>query len=186
MYMEWVVGADADMKRHVLYRRLGEEGRWEILAKYDADSVKRHDNTIIVRDNPPYSQTQRYYYYMKSVNASPFNSKSLAVSWKHHGPRVLNVPLQLSGEYNTGDKATVLTWFVNAKDLPAGNWHYCIYRKGPEDKDFKYYMSAATSDTRYVEHTLETGQTAEYYIDLRFEDGRHSMPSNTVSVTATK
>jgi len=181
MYMEWIVGADADMKRHVLYRRLGEEGKWEIIGKYDADSVKTQDNTIIVRDNPPYSQTGRYYYYMKSVNASPFVSRSLAVSWKHQGPRVLDVPIELSGSYEGG---TVLTWFVSPDKLPNGDWHYCIYRKGAQDKDFKYYMSAAQSDQRYTEHTLEKGETAEYYIELQFEDGRHSQPSNTVSVTA--
>jgi hypothetical protein len=181
MYMEWIVGADADMKRHVLYRRLGEEGKWEILAKYDADSVKTQDNTIIVRDNPPYAQTGRYYYFMRSVNASPFASSSLAVSWRHQGPHVLDIPIELSGSYDGG---TVLTWFINPEKLPGGEWHYCIYRKGPEEKDFKYYMSAAQTDQRYTEHTLEKGQTAEYYIELQFEDGRHSQPSNTVKVTA--
>lgn len=181
MYMEWIVGADADMKRHVLYRRLGEEGKWQILAKYDADSVKTQDNTIIVRDNPPYSQTGRYYYFMKSINASPFVSRSLAVSWRHQGPRVLNIPIELSGSYDDGVR---LTWFVSPDKLPGGDWHYCIYRKGPEDKDFKYYMSAAQADQRYTEHSLEKGQTAEYYIELQFEDGRHSQSSNTVRVTA--
>ena len=181
MYMEWIVGADADMKRHVLYRRLGDTGKWEILAKYNADSVKTQDNTIIVRDNPPYSQTQRYYYFMKSVNASPFVSRSLAVSWKHKGPRVLNVPIELSGTYDNG---THLTWFINPNKLPAGDWYFTIYRKGPNDKDFKYYMSAAKEDRAYKEHTLKSNETAEYYIELQFEDGRHSQSSNTVSVTA--
>ena len=181
MYMEWIVGADADMKRHVLYRRLGEEGKWQILAKYDADSVKTQDNTIIVRDNPPYSQTGRYYYFMKSINASPFVSRSLAVSWRHQGPRVLNIPIELTGSYDDGVR---LTWFIPEDKLPGGEWHFCIYRKGPEDKDFKYYMSAAQADQRYTEHTLEKGQTAEYYIELQFEDGRHSQSSNMVRVTA--
>ena len=181
MHMEWIVGADADMKRHILYRRLGEEGKWEILAKYDADSVKTQDNTIIVDDNPPYSQNGRYYYFMRSVNASPFTSNSLAVSWKHQGPRILDVPIELTGSYEDG---TVLTWFINPNKLPGGEWHFCIYRKGLGDKDFKYYMSAAQTDQRYTEHTLKQGETAEYYIQLQFEDGRRSQPSNTVRVTA--
>lgn len=181
MHMEWIVGADADMKRHVLYRRLGETGKWEILAKFNADSVRATDNTIIYKDNPPYSQTQRYYYFLKSVNASPFSSSSLAVSWRHRGPRVLDVPIQLVGSYTDG---TVLTWEVAESNLPAGDWHFCIYRKGPADKRFQYYMSAAATDRRYVEHTLQKGQTAQYYVELRFDDGRHSQESNTVSVTA--
>ncbi|MBQ9559352.1 MAG: hypothetical protein IJV08_05145 [Bacteroidaceae bacterium] len=183
MYMEWIVGADADMKRHVLYRRLGEQGKWDIVAKYDADSVKAKDNTIIVHDNPPYSQTGRYYYFMKSINASPFVSRSLAVSWRHQGPRVLDVPIELSGSYDDG---THLTWFVRDENLPGGEWHFCIYRKGPEDKGFKYYMSAAQDDRSYREHTLEKGETAEYYIELQYEDGRHSQSSNTVKVERPK
>ena len=179
MYMEWIVGADADMKRHVLYRRLGEEGKWQILAKYDADSVKTQDNTIIVRDNPPYAQTGRYYYFMKSVNASPFVSRSLAVSWRHQGPRVLDIPIELSGSYNDGVR---LTWFIPEDKLPGGEWHFCIYRKGPEDNGFKYYMSAAQDDRSYTEHALDKGEKAEYYIELQYEDGRHSQSSNTVSV----
>ena len=155
--------------------------KWDIVAKYDADSVKTQDNTIIVRDNPPYAQTGRYYYFLKSINASPFVSRSLAVSWRHQGPRVLDVPIELSGSYDDGAH---LTWFVRDDKLPGGEWHFCIYRKGPEDKNFKYYMSAAQGDRSYREHTLEKGEKAEYYIELQFEDGRHSQSSNTVSVTA--
>jgi hypothetical protein len=103
------------------------------------------------------------------------------VSWRHQGPRVLNIPIELTGSYDDGVR---LTWFIPEDKLPGGEWHFCIYSKGPEDKDFKYYMSAAQADQRYTEHTLEKGQTAEYYIELQFEDGRHSQSSNTVRVTA--
>ena len=184
MYMEWIVGADADMKYHVVYRRLGESGPWDILGKFDADSIKQAGNKIIIRDNPPYSQTERYYYFCKSINSSPFTTSSLDVSWKHRGPRVLNVKIELSGTYDPEEKASRLAFFIaDESTLPEGDWYFTIYRKGPGQQKFAYYMSANKEDRGYVEHTLKPGETAEYFVELQFADGRHSPSSNTVSVT---
>lgn len=186
MYMEWIVGADADMKRHIVYRRLGESGSWDIVGKFDADSVKAAGNKIIINDNPPYSQTERYYYFAKSVNSSPFVARSKAVSWKHHGPRVLKLKTELSGIYDEEGKETRLGWNTEEDKLPEGDWYWAIYRKGPDDSKFRYHTSANKDDRSYTEKTLHPGETAEYYICIQFGDGRHSPDSNTVSVTATK
>lgn len=188
MYMEWIVGADADMKYHVVYRRLGDSGPWDIIGKYPADSVKAEGNKIIIKDNPPYSQTQRYYYFAKSINASPFTTSSMIVSWKHRGPRVLKIGgIELTGEYDTEENGSRITWFLPKEELlPEGDWYWAIFRKGPKDNDFKYYMSADKNDRTFVERTLEAGEVGEYYIQLQFEDGRHSTASNSVSVTIPK
>ena len=187
MYMEWIVGTDADMKYHVVYRRLGESGPWDILGKFDADSVKQAGNKIIITDNPPYSQTQRYYYFCKSINSSPFTTSSLDVSWKHRGPRLLKVNIELSAVYDEEEKCSRLSWFIaDEQSLPEGDWYFAIYRKGPGENKFNYYMSADKADRSYVEYTLKEGETAEYYVELQFEDGRHSPSSNTTSVTRQK
>lgn len=187
MYMEWLVGADADMKYHVVYRRLGESGPWDILGKFDADSVKREGNKIIIRDNPPYSQTERYYYFAKSINASPFTTSSMDVSWRHRGPRVLKVKIELSGMYDPEEDGARLGFFIaDESTLPEGDWYFAVYRKGPKDEKLQYYMSVDKSERTWVERTLLPGETAEYYVELQFEDGRHSPSSNTVSVTCPK
>jgi hypothetical protein len=186
MHMEWIVGADADMKHHLLYRRLGEDGEPELIGRYDADSVKTQKNTIAVDDNPPYDQHQRYYYWMTSYNASPFTSSSLPVSWKHQGPREIDVDIQLTGVYDAIEGETVLMWDLDQSKLPEDDeWHYCVFRKGPGEEKFRYYMSTAKDDRGYRESTLHEGETAEYYIEIRADNGRFSPASNTVSVTAT-
>ena len=187
MHMEWIVGADADMKYHLLYRRLGEDGEPELIGRYEADSVKAVNNTIIVDDNPPYKQgIVRYYYWMTSVNASPFTSSSLPVSWKHQGPRQIDVEIQLTGVYDAIEGETVLMWDLDQSKLPEDDeWHYCVFRKGPGEEKFRYYMSTPKDDRGYRESTLHEGETAEYYVEIRSGDGRFSPASNTVSVTAT-
>ena len=184
MHMEWIVGADADMKEHVLYRRLGEEGEPEVIGTWDADSVKLKNNIIIVDDNPPYVQRQRYYYWMSSENASPFISNSLAVSWKHQGPRVLDIFVRLEGRFDFDDQAVELTWQTGEENLPDADWHWAIFRKGPGDEGFKYYMSAAKTDRTYTDHSLSAGEAAEYYVRLQLDDGRSSDNSASVEIRA--
>ncbi|MBP5772136.1 MAG: hypothetical protein J6W75_12460 [Bacteroidaceae bacterium] len=183
MHMEWVVGADADMKEHVLYRRLGEDGEEEVLARYDADSVKAHNNIIIVDDNPPYVQRGRYYYWMSSENASPFISHSMAVSWKHQGPRFIAVDTKLEGTFRSDEKAVALGWGLDPTSLPEGDWYWAIFRKAPGSDKFVYYMSAEQNARTYTDHSLSAGESASYYIRLQFEDGRFSPNSNEVTIT---
>lgn len=186
MHMEWIVGMDADMKEHLLYRRLGDEGDGEVIARYDADSMKVRNYTIIVDDNPPYSQKERYYYWMTSTNASPFTSSSLAVSWRHLGPRYFDIAISLSGMYNAEDKATVLDWSVSENKLPEGDWYWAIFRRGPGEENYSYYMSVAKDERSYIEHTLKPGEEADYYLRLQFEDGRRSSDSDPVHISAPK
>ncbi len=186
MHMEWIVGADADMKYHEVYRRLGEEGEPELIGRYEADTVKAHQNTIVIDDNPPYKQgSVRYYYWVTSYNASPFTSTSLPVSWKHQGPRLIDVEIQLTGVYDAIEGKTVLMWDLDQSKLPDADWHYCVFRKGPGEEKFRYYMSTEKTDRSYREATLSEGETAEYYIEIRSANGHYSPASNTVSVTAT-
>ena len=99
MHMEWIVGMDADMAYHVAYRCSGENGPWEMIGRYDADSLKACGYRIIIDDNPSFDREQRYYYYVESFNSSPYTSKSLAISWLHQGPKVLTVGIELAGDY---------------------------------------------------------------------------------------
>ena len=51
---------------------------------------------------------------------------------------------------------------------------------------FKFLMSAESTDRSFSDYLLRPGQSAEYYIQIQFEDGRSTKPSNTVKVTAPK
>ena len=186
MHMEWIVGNDADMVEHTLYRRLGDNGEPQVIGTWNADSVKLDSCIIRVDDNPPYSQKERYYYWMESTNASPFIARSLAVSWRHTGPRSFQVDIELSSMYNADDHCSVLNWNVDERQLPEGDWYWAIFRRGPGEENYKFYMTVPKEDRTYIEHTLKAGEQADYYIRLQFEDGRRSNDSDPVSVQATK
>lgn len=186
MHMEWIVGKDADMREHTLYRRLGENGTPEVIGTWNADSVKAHDCLIVVDDNPPFSPRERYYYWMSSTNASPFVANSLAVSWRHTGPRMFDLNISLMGKYDASEQCTVLDWGVDESKLPDGDWYWAIFRRGPGQKSHSYYMAAPKEDRSYIEHTLKPGEEASYYIRLQFSDGRRSKDSEPISVSVPK
>ena len=186
IHMEWIVGRDADMQQHTLYRRLGEEGEAEVIGTWNADSVKLDSCIIHVTDNPPHSQRERYYYWMTSTNSSPFVSKSLAVSWRHLGPRVFDVSIDLSGSYRQDTEQVVLDWSFDEKRLPGGDWYWAVFRRGPGEKGFSYYMAVDKTDHVYTEHALKPGEEADYYVRLQFGDGRRSQESKRIHVAVPK
>ncbi|MBQ7495107.1 MAG: hypothetical protein IJT75_05025, partial [Bacteroidaceae bacterium] len=185
MHMQWIVGMDADMKEHTLYRRLGEEGDGEVIGRWDADSMKARNYSITIDDNPPYSQKDRYYYWMTSTNASPFISHSLAVSWRHLGPRYFDIPISLSAQFIDTEKYALLEWSTNENRLPDGDWYWAIFRRGPGEENYRYIMNAPKDEYTYTDHSLQAGEAADYYIRLQFEDGRRSGDSESVHVVAT-
>ncbi len=186
MHMEWVVGTDADMTYHMLYRRLGEEGEYEVIGRYDADSImKKGTYNIVVDDNPPYDRQQRYYYYMESFNSSPYTSNSLAVSWLHRGPKVYEVKIDLAGDYMKKSDQVKLAWSVDKLPFDAP-YYYCVYRKRANENGFVYQMSVQPEDMTYLDGQLKDGEEAEYYLMIQWKDGRQSTPSNTVKVKKVK
>jgi hypothetical protein len=182
VHMEWVVGTDADMACHKLYRRLGDDGTWELIGCYDADSIMQTGRyTITVDDNPPYDRRQRYYYYMESLNSSPYTSSSLAVSWLHRGPKVYDVKIDLAGDYMKTDGQVKLAWTIQQLPFDAP-YYYCVYRRRQGQDRFVYQMNVQPGEQEYRDGQLNDGEEAEYYLMIQWKDGRQSSPSNTVKV----
>ena len=189
MHMRWIMGTDADMTYHVLWRRLGTEGEWQAIARWDADSLRQTGNfAVVVDDNPPYHQTERYYYMVESFNSTPFTSRSMAVSWLHTGPRVLNIPVSLAGDWIESEHLVRLVWEVPASQTDwlatAGDYYFCIHRKTDSEQRFRYVTNVAPDAVDFTDRSLKTGQKAEYYVTIRFTDGRVGQPSNTIQVEA--
>lgn len=185
MHMRWVVGKDADMDYHLLLRRLGTEGEWQVMARWDADSLAQAKTWAVqVDDNPSYDRRERYYYMVESHNASPYTSQSLAVSWLHQGPKFLDIPVRLSGGYVESEKMVRLVWEADALSLAqiGTDYYYCVFRKGPGDTKFKYMYNVSSDTLEYTDPTLRKGEEAEYYVSIRFTDGRESRESNVVKV----
>ena len=99
---------------------------------------------------------------------------------------MLDLNLDLSGRYVEGDQSVLLEWSCNAARLPEGDWYWAVFRRGPGEENFRYYMAVPKEERSYTEHTLKPGEQASYYVRLQFGDGRRSTDSEIVSVTATK
>ena len=185
MHMEWIVGKDADMKYHVAYRRVGEKGDWQVIGRYDHDSLTAKNYRIIIDDNPAFDREQRYYYSVESHNSSPFTARSLAVSWLHRGPKVWKVDIKLVGDYFKQKGHTRLVWDTGKLPLE-GDYYYCIYRKGPGEDTFHFVVSVPNSTLEYTDRILQKGESADYYVMIQWRDGRQSTPSNTITVRRTQ
>ena len=182
MHMEWIVGMDADMDYHVAYRRRGDSTPWEVIGRYDADSLRAYGYRIIIDDNPPFDREQRYYYYVESFNSSPYTAKSLAISWMHQGPKVVAVDFDLAGDYMEKEKQTRLVWSPGKLPIDAP-YYYCIYRKGPGDEKFRFVVSVPSDQPEYTDQLLRQGQSAEYYVMIQWRDGRQSTASKVVKIS---
>jgi len=199
MHMDWVVGKDADMDYHILWRRIGEKGDWQAIHRWDADSLAQiaalpspqgggvgggAPYVLHVDDNPMHNRRERYYYMVESFNSSPFTSQSLAVSWTHQGPKYFDIPIKLFGDWMKNEKHVRLTWEIGAlpevlKDQP---YYYCVFRKTSKDKRFRYVINTPSTEMEFDDASLALDEKAEYYIMIRFEDGRESQQSNTVTI----
>lgn len=182
MHMRWVVGTDADMDYHVLLRRLGTAGEWQTLARWDADSLAQVRSWAIqVDDNPPYNRKERYYYMVRSYNSSPYTSQSLAISWLHEGSRYIDIPIKLVGDYLQKEGMVKLVW-ETGKVPTDTTYYYCVFRKTSTDKRFKYMYNVSADNPEFTDSSLSEGEEAEYYVSIRFADGRESRESNVVKV----
>ncbi len=181
MHMEWIVGTDADMDYHVAYRGLSPDGPWDVIGRYDHDSLTTKNYTIVIDDNPPYDRERRYYYYVESFNSSPFTSKSLAVSWLHAGPKVWKAKIELAGDYDERTNETKLAWTTGKLPFDAP-YYYCIHRRGPGEDKFRFVVSVPSDKLEYADKQLGKGEQAEYFVMIQWRDGRQSTQSNTVSI----
>ena len=94
--------------------------------------------------------------------------------------------VKLVGVYDEKNKNTKIVWETD-KNLPyKGRWYFCIYRKGPKDTRHKFLMSVNSDVLTFQDNLLSPGETAEYFVRIRYEDGRATTNSNIVTVTANK
>ena len=183
MHMRWVVGTDADMDYHLLLRRLGTEGPWQTVARWDADSIAATEQyAVSIDDNPPYHQSLRYYYMVESHNASPYTAHSLAVSWMHQGPRYLDIPIRLVGDYVRQEKLVKLVWDIGEMPVKDADYYICVFRKRQGEQRFRYMYNVKPEEQEFTDGSLAAGEEASYYVSIRFRDGRESRESNVVTV----
>lgn len=185
VYMKWVAGNDEQMAYHKVYRKLIDTDKtWTLIKVCDADSVKAANDFIEFLDKPKENSYEEYAYAIESFNYSDISSGlSLQYVTRYTGDLVFSADIKVVGTYDAENQMTKLAW--ESSKLPAGkDWYFCIWRKGPEDDRFKFFISAEPDERDYYDRLLNAGETAEYYIQIQMEDGRESEPSNVVTIKA--
>lgn len=190
VHMRWIVGAEAQMTHHRVYRRV-ENGRdWTLIADLNADSVKANGSVIYINDRPkPYRG--RYEYAVESfvgdAKHEVSSGLSLLVKVRFRGYRNFDCPVTLYGDVtNPAKNETTLAWEVTGQLPDYDNWYYCVYRQGPKDAAPKYLLSAPKGDLKFTDYLIRPGETAKYYITVIMPGVGESKPSNIVTVSSKK
>ena len=184
--MWWIQSNEQDLDYHRLFRRLEGEELWELMGVYRADSLRQHGDRIRFKDSPKPNMRRRYVYAVETYNLTGVTSGlSLTQTFLFRGPRIIDIKLSLSGQYTGKDNETRLAW-ETGKVPDYGEWHYCVYRKGAGDDDFKFLMATKPDEPLFNDFLIRPGESAEYYVMIQYDEGRRSKPSNIVKVSAPK
>ena len=186
VHMWWLQSNEADLSYHRIFRRLNDEDSWTLMGTYRADSLRMIDNRIRFTDSPAPNMRTRYVYAVETYNLTGVTSGlSLPQTFLFTGPRIVDIKLKLEGVYEKKTREARLAW-ETGKVPDYGPWYYCVYRKGPDDRDFKFMLATKSDEPLYNDFNTRPGETAQYYVTVQYDDGRRSKPSNTVTITAEK
>lgn len=186
VHMWWLQSNEADLSYHRIFRRLNDEDSWTLMGTYRADSLRMIDNRIRFTDSPAPNMRTRYVYAVETYNLTGVTSGlSLPQTFLFTGPRIVDVKLKLEGVYEKKTREVRLAW-ETGRVPDYGPWYYCVYRKGPDDRDFKFMLATKSDEPLYNDFNTRPGETAQYYVTVQYDDGRRSKPSNTVTITAVK
>ena len=112
------------------------------------------------------------------------SDESLVYSASWEGDAVFSASIRLFATYDKSKGETRLAWELDEAPKYPGDWYFCIYRQGPDDKDARFLISADSHERSFTDYLLNDGETASYYIFIQYKDGRESEHSNTASVSA--
>lgn len=185
IHMVWAASNEADLDYHRLFRKLEGEENWTLLAIFDADSVTAAGDTILYDDKPAYDRSgKRYLYAMETYNLSGCSSGlSKLYPFYFEGPNAVDVPISLAASYDKKSGETRIAWELKKKP-EAGDYYFCIYRKGPGEEKFNFFISADPDEFSHSDVWLQPGQSADYYVKIHYRDGRDSSRSNIATVSA--
>lgn len=187
VYMRWGVGGDVQMGAHRLLRKMESEpdDRWTVLAVYDADSIASAGHRIEYTDRPAPNRSDRYEYAVESFSLWGLSSGlSHSLLARVRGDNYVDIGLKAFATYDGRTGMARVVW--EHSPLSDGDpYYYCIYRKADGGTAFRYVIDVSSSERLFTDRLLP-GETSEYYITIRFKDGRGTLPSNIVSITAPK
>ena len=184
--MLWYPSPEPDVLRYYVYRRMQDDEEWEIIQTLTPDSLVA--GRLYIVDRPEPHMTKRYYYAIETINRSGLSSgMSFATSFLFKGEVVLPVQIKLFGQYNEETHKVQLAWEISGlTEKIRQDAYLVIFRKRSTDEFFRFLKSVSVNDAHTEDRQLLPGETAEYEIRLRTNEGRFSPYSNRVQVKNTE
>ena len=183
--MLWYPSPEPDVLRYYVYRRMQDDEEWEIIQTLTPDSLVA--GRLYIVDRPEPHMTKRYYYAIETINRSGLSSgMSFATSFLFKGEVVLPVQIKLFGQYNEETHKVQLAWEISGlTEKIRQDAYLVISRKRSTDEFFRFLKSVSVNDAHTEDRQLLPGETAEYEIRLRTNEGRFSPYSNRVMIKNT-
>lgn len=182
IHIRWIGGGDQLISHYVVFKRKRGENEWKQFGTVDGDTVRMHDYKFQIDDTPE-QKNEIYQYAVETVSFWDVSSGlTPIINARVEREKYVGFPLKLEGIYDDRRHETRLAWNAQPpKDK--GTFYYCVYRKTPGMDGFAYVTDVAPNEFVYTDMILEPGESAEYYISVRFDDGRRGPQSNTVIIT---
>ena len=110
----------------------------------------------------------------------------MQVCYLFQGQRVFNVPIKLDGAWRADKKCVVLAWEVPEYLPISAPYHFVLSRQLEGEKFFRPYRSIRRDKNSFEDLRMKPGESTVYRLEILFEDGRSTTPSNEVKVSVPK
>lgn len=185
IHTRWVGGTDEIISHYNVYRRKAGAKDWTLHTVFNGDSVAANGYFMQVDDEPGGNIGQRWEYAVETVSLWDIHSRMTPVfSAKVNVSMAVDIPIKLYSTYDEKNKLVRLVWEYDESLLPQGaSFYYCLYRKEANEESFRYVTDIPSDKDSYEEYRLSPGESAQYYVSIRFRDGRSTGKSNIITAT---
>ena len=186
IYMRWVISPEKDLDKVRVFRRLSNESQWTMIRTYYQDEI-HGKSTIEVVDRPAPNQTIRYYYAIEAINMTGVTTGlSMQTCYLFQGQRIFDVPIKLDAAWREDKGRVILAWEA-PEELPiVAPYHFVLSRQLEGENFFRPYRSIDADKNSFEDRRMKPGESTVYRLEILFEDGRRSTPSNEVKVSVPK
>lgn len=174
IYIHWSPSPSNDVWMYRIFRKQQEDELWEIMKIMEAREV---EGEIFFTDAPAPS-SQPYQYAIEAVDeAGNASDLSHIVNFRIRGRAVPEIPIHLTARYDEDSRQVLLQWESDTS-LP----HNVTLLKAVDDSPLLPLTTVVSSETSYHDRRFRAGSTVTYAVRLQLEDGRQSLPSQTVVI----
>lgn len=186
IYMRWVISPEKDLDKVRVFRRLSNESQWTMIQTFYQEDVNGK-STLEVVDRPAPNQTIRYYYAIEAINMTGVSTGlSMQTCYLFQGQRIFDVPIKLDAQWRE-DKGRVFIAWEAPEELPiVAPYHFVLSRQLEGEDFFRAYRSIKRDQNSFEDRRMKPGESTVYRLEILFEDGRRTTPSNEVKVTVPK